>query len=173
MFPIDVKKKLEKLDVNYKDKLIDFFNEYISYVEKLCDESSNGYSKTIEQFSLYENCTSEKSHMTKALCTWLLDNGFEKFYSACGKLTNEHEKVVLGFIEAYSLLMSFAQDDIMKLIDQLFFIPGQFVRDLVGETEDVINQLWDIQINIEDCSNFTKYEFFNIRESFGGIPCFI
>ena len=60
----------------------------------------------------------------------------------------------------------------MQLIDQLFFIPGQFVKDLQVATEDIGNEILEAHINLENKITCFAYQFFNNEESFEGIPCF-
>lgn len=168
----DVIAKLKKLSVGCKAELVTFFENYVMYTESLCNRMSDGMAKTIEQFAVYDGRMTEEAHMVHELCNWLQDTGFEKFLSAYVNMNEEHEKQIRGFTEAYSYILSLVKDDAMQLIDQLFFIPGQFVKDLEAVTEDIGNKIVEAHINFEDKITCSGYKFFNTRESFNGIPCF-
>lgn len=168
----DVIAKLKKLSVGCKAELVTFFENYMMYTESLCSRMSNGMAKTVEQFAVYDGCTTEEAHMVQELCNWLQDAGFEKFLSVYTNMDVMHEKQIKGFVEAYSYILSLAKDNVMQLVDQLFFIPGQFVKDLEAVTEDIGSKILEGHINLEDKLTCSGYKFFNTRESFNGIPCF-
>ena len=132
----DVIAKLKTLSVGYKAELITFFEDYVMYTDNLCSRMSDGMARTVEQFAVYDRCTTEEAYMVRELCKWLQDAGFEKF------------------------------------LDQLFFIPGQFEKDLEAVTEAARSRILEAHISFEDKLTCSEYKFFNNKESFNRIPCF-
>ncbi len=168
----DVIAKLKTLSVGYKAELITFFEDYVMYTDSLCSRMSDGMARTVEQFAVYDRCTTEEAYMVRELCKWLQDAGFEKFLSAYADMDEKHEKKIRGFIEAYSYILSLAKDNVMQLVDQLFFIPGQFEKDLEAVTEAARSRILEAHISFEDKLTCSEYKFFNNKESFNRIPCF-
>lgn len=168
----DILERLENLDVCYKSKLAAFFQDYIGYIESLCNKYSNGLAESIEQFVGYEGHLTENGRMTRELCVWLMNSGFVKILSVFDRIEDNQEEKVIGFIEAYSYLLSIVKDDEMSLIDQLFFIPGQFVRDTAGVMQNSMNKMLNKSFKIGNIDIAIEYKFFNIKESFSGIPSF-
>lgn len=172
MKTMDVIERLENLDICYKGELTAFFKDYIGYVESLCSKHSNGAARSVEQFAAFEGHLTESGRMTRELCVWLMDCGFAKILSVYDSIEDNQEEKVKGFIETYSYLLSLVEDDEMNLIDQLFFIPGQFVRDLVGVIQNSLNEIMNKYFQIKNIDVSIKYKFFNIKESFSGVPSF-
>ena len=132
MKTMDVIERLENLDICYKSKLVAFFKDYIGYIENICNKHSGGLARSVEQFAVYEGHLTESGRMARELCIWLMDYGFSKILSVYDEIKDNHEEKVIGFIEAYSYLLSIVEDDEMNLIDQLFLGSGQLVREIVG-----------------------------------------
>lgn len=123
-------KHLEKLNISYKDELINFVERYITYVEDLCNRISNGKVKTIDEYILYSKNDTEESYLLQQLCTWLKDEEINKLIILCNNINESQKDKIEEFITTYHNILNLVKDDTKQLIDQLFFIPGQFIKDI-------------------------------------------
>lgn len=118
-----------------KEKVIDCINK----------QKRLSYQKSIEAFfSYYQSCVdgllqhysdkqfdTEQSYMVSALQNWLESEGYSLFYDVIEQLNDEVQEKIEGFIELYSFLLSNSESNVLKLVDQLLYIPGQFAREFI------------------------------------------
>lgn len=139
---------------DYSECLRAFFYNYQGLVDKLCERYSGGADG------------SEEAYMTGELCHWLEKQGYFLLYTTVEQLDESVKEQLEGFIELYTFLLSCAEQDTLKLIDQLFFIPGQFAREFLKEERILIGMYEDA-----DCKGKTEYTF-NNTGTFSKVPCF-
>lgn len=122
-------KHLEKLNISYKYELINFVKSYITYVEDLCNRISKGKAKTIDEYILHDKNDTEESYLLQQLCTWLKNEEINKIIILCNNINESQKDKIEEFITTYHNILNLVKDDTKQLIDQLFFIPGQFIKD--------------------------------------------
>lgn len=119
-------RQLGNRKISGQTKLETFLDYYDGLVEGL-------YKK--ELFVIKD---AEEEYLVNALYNWVEQEGYPLFYSAIEMLDTQPEEKISGFIELYTFMLLNAESDLRKLADQLFFIPGQFVREFMGEKETVL-----------------------------------
>ena len=109
----------QQRQLSYQKSIEAFFTCYQSYVDRLM------------RSYLAENFEIEQRYMVNALYDWLEAKGYALFYNTIEQLNNEAQDRVEGFIELYSFLLSISENNILKLVDQLLYIPSQFAAEFL------------------------------------------
>lgn len=104
-----------KYKVSYRVPLLDFYKNYADIVDKIYDK-----------YALLDGEDQNKM-LVKRLKSWLEQRAYSDIVSTINTLNDNSEQKVLGFIHLYDYILKSTDDD-YELIDQLFFIPGQFER---------------------------------------------
>ena len=148
-------KSIENLDVDYKEKLKTFINEYFRLIYTVKKDASN------------LNRSQDMRYTIKELFEWASSYGSELFYSTINSLKNNVSEEMNGFIDYYSFLLESSKNDEYNLIDQLFSIPGQFAREFEQKEERITIKSYNaIHVALEQ-----KYEF-HTTGTFEQVPCF-
>lgn len=110
-----VLESIEDLNDHCKGRLITFIDQYFNAICMIECASSN--------------CDSITKHTIKELLRWVSSTGINLFCSALSVLTDDTSETVDGFINYYSFLLMSSENDIYSLIDLLFTIPMQFIKE--------------------------------------------
>ena len=113
---VDVIKYLISKNLNCGENLTTFFNYYQKLLNQLYLLLSTGISD-------------REKYMINRLIDWSESEGNLLFYKTVTQLNEDSCDKIEGFVELYTFLLEKSEDDVMKLIDQLFFIPGQFEKE--------------------------------------------
>lgn len=89
-----------------------------------CDECL-AYLKNCIQVG---KCTEEQKYVVNGLEDWMNTKGYQMIADTVQKMSMDDEKKALGFVEFYEFMLQCSSEDIEKLIDYLFFIPEQFMK---------------------------------------------
>lgn len=112
----------------------------------LCD-SNLQYKRKLEQFiaecdellaflfkkASSDGCTKEQKFVIGKLGEWMSSEGYPMIVDTIRVLTERDEQKVLDFIELYEFMLQCSTDDVEKIIDCLFYIPGQFMKQFIRE----------------------------------------
>lgn len=129
---------LQNAKWSYKDLLSNFIDYYYYFVKVLVDKA-------------HENkCSEQEEYIIKKLIYWLDENGYIFLYDTITQLNDCDENKIKGFIDLYSFLLSSSSDNIEKLIDHLFYIPGQFYSEFMSERRPLVGKIDEYIKNIAD-----------------------
>lgn len=110
-----VLENIENLKICCKEELKTFIDEYFDAVCKVeC---------------AFSGCDLITKHTIKELHRWISSTGINLFCSALSVLTDNTSEAVDGFINYYSFLLMSSEKNIHSLIDLLFTIPMQFIKE--------------------------------------------
>lgn len=133
---------LQNSELIYGSLLSDFIGFYSGFVETLLNKA---YAK---------KCSEKEEYIIKKLEYWLDEEGYMLLLDTIKQLNDCDENKIKGFIDLYSFLLSNSSDSIEKLIDHLFYIPGQFFsefmskkRALVGKIDECLTYIADDKEN--------------------------
>lgn len=152
-------KCINSKELDYSQNLREFFYYYQGVVDRLLQEY------------LKETDNSREGYMVNELRSWLEKEGYSLFYVTIGQLSNELNRKVRGFIEAYTFLLSNSTQNALKLIDELFCIPSQFAREFVKEQRTLIGEYMNNAIDIGKKQE-VRYTF-NNKGTFAKVPYFL
>lgn len=120
---------LQNAKWSFKDLLSNFIDYYYNYVKILVDKS------------LENKCSEQEEYIIKKLIYWLDEDGYIFLYDTIKQLNDCDENKIKGFIDLYGFLLSNSSDNIEKLIDHLFYIPGQFFSEFMSERRALIGKI--------------------------------
>lgn len=108
-------KSVENLNVEYKDKLKSFIDEYFKIV------------RTLEKNSF--ECEEDTKYTINNFLEWLDSCGTDLLSATISALSNDVSEKMNGFMEYYSFLLLCSGKDENNLIDLLFSVPQQFAAE--------------------------------------------
>ena len=135
---------LQKNSLAYKDKLTSFFIEYVEYLEKL-----NAYILSPE-------CSDKEKYIVKKLESWMFDEGYELIINTIGQLDDSVETKMIKFIELYEFFLSCSSNSVEKMVDHLFYIPGQFFSQFMSRNRSLVGTIEEVEPNVLK-SSITNY----------------
>lgn len=130
---------LQKNTLSYKDKLCKFFNKYDEYLKYLYAYISN------------PECSEKEKYIIKKLENWMYDEGYELLTNTIQRLDTSAESKVIKFMELYEFLLSCSANSIEKMVDQLFYIPGQFSSQFMLKETSLVGTIEEDESN--SCTN--------------------
>lgn len=135
--------KIENLHVDYKDKLKNFIEKYCKTIEDIKFRAMNEKddSDFTKSFQRFEN--------------WIENYTDEDLDQVIGCLKDDKTENVAGFIDYYDFLLECSANDNYNLIDLLFTIPRQFVKEFAIQKEPLKNRRMDL----DDFINYAKERF--------------
>ena len=151
--------KVKNLHVDYKDKLKNFIEKYCKTIEDIKFRAMNEKddSDFTKSFQRFEN--------------WIENYTDEDLNQVIGRLKNDKSEDVAGFIDYYEFLLECSANDNYNLIDLLFTIPGQFVKEFAIQKELMEIKKWNSD-DIKQATTEPRYEFKQLG-TFSKVPSFI
>ena len=148
-------KSLRDSKLHYKEKL-EFFVDN-------CNKALDYLHNKIES----KNCTEEQAFIINKLESWMSLKGYKMLADTVSLLELSDEKNVDEFIEFYEFMLQCSAGNIEKLIDQLFYIPEQFMKQFTKAS-------WSLQIKVEREKDTEKYWSYVVMRKgiFDEIPFF-
>lgn len=143
---------IEHMNLDFSTQLREFFSDFFSKVE-----------------NLYKNVIPDERYTVNELCSWLELEGYANIQDTIKHLDENDKEKVIGFIEYYGFMFNIAQGDYEKLIDLLFGIPDQFVRDFYDLDEQENNNLC---MNINYPLELT-YNYISLQGTLNKVSCFV
>lgn len=128
---------LKNSELKYTNLLLDFMNLYSGLAEML-------FSKAYEK-----KCSDREVYIIKKLEYWLDEEGYMLLSDTIKQLNNCEESKIKGFIDLYSFLLACSSDSIDKIVDHLFYIPGQFFSEFMSEKRALVGK-------IDECKNYSQ-----------------
>lgn len=147
---------LQKNDLLYKDRLSKFFTEYIEYLEKL------------SVYGLTSECSDKEKYIIKRLESWMLDEGYNLIANTVEQLNDSVEGKIVKFMELYEFFLSCSTNSVEKMVDHLFYIPGQFFSQFMSRNRSLVGMIEEEEFDIIK-SNIINY---TVKGIFQEIPFF-
>lgn len=73
-------------------------------------------------------CTEEQKYVINRLNDWMNTKGYQMIADTVQKMSMDDKKKALEFVEYYEFMLQCSSENIEKLIDYLFCIPEQFMK---------------------------------------------
>lgn len=129
MKKIDLVKTLQDKKLSYSASLLNFTELYFDLAGKLFKKA-------------YENaCSDREGYAIKKLQHWLDEEGSILLLNTMEQLSEDVADKIKGFTDLYGFLLTSSSDNIEKLVDHLFYIPGEFFREFMGEKRALVGKI--------------------------------
>lgn len=113
---------LQKSNAEYKDDLVKFFQLYMKYAQWL------------QKYALSSSATDREKFLIDQYEIWFYREGQGFWIDTIENIDRNATEKFLKFVAIYEFLLSSSEGDVEKIIDHLFYIPGEFSRQFMKET---------------------------------------
>lgn len=120
---------LRNSELKYGKLLLNFMDFYAGLVESLLNKAHE------------KKCSDREEYIIKKLEYWLDEEGYMLMEDTIEQLNDSAESKIKGFIDLYSFLLSSSSDNIEKLVDHLFYIPGQFLSEFMSGKRALVGRI--------------------------------